>query len=175
MKRLAALVFGVLLALLVTVGAGLRINLSSSMPKGLYRLTGCDDNAGSEANVGDLVAIETATAGGSDVAFFRDRGWLSYSGRSDDLLVKRVVAVAGNEVTDRGGRLCVDRTCLTDRASRRVHVVGGVRIPSVTLPQRLHDGEVWLSSECARGIDSRYFGAVARASIACRVEPLWMW
>ena len=175
MKRLAALVFGVLFALGVTVGGGIRINLSSSMPKGFYQLTECGERARRQAEVGDLVAIETATVAGSGFAFFRDRGWLSTSGRPDDLLVKRIVAVGGDEVTDRDGRLCVDRTCLTERGSARVQTVRGVTLPSVTLPRRLHDEEVWLSSDHKKGIDSRYFGAIARTAIACRVEPLWIW
>lgn len=175
MKRFGGCLLTVLFVLAGAVNAGIRINFSRSMPKGLYRLTECGERAGREANVGDLVAIETGTVGGSRFAFFRDRGWLSTSGRSDDLLVKRIVAIAGNEVTDRDGRLCVDRTCLTDRASTRVNIVAGVRIPVVTLPRRLNDEEVWLSSDHEKGIDSRYFGAIARASIACRVEPLWTW
>ena len=177
-KPTAWLIVGVLAGVLGgtagAVQAGVRINLSPSMPKGLYRLVQCGDTAGRDAGVGDWVAIDTKEASSNPgVAFFRTQGWLSYSGRSDDLLMKTVVAVGGDEVTEKDGRLCVNGRPLAKRASRRQRAAGTLPLPSVELPQRIKDGEVWLSSDHERGIGSRYFGAVARSSIACKVEAAW--
>ena len=127
-----------------------------------------------DAAVGDRVAIDTKEASSNPgVAFFRTQGWLSYSGRSDDLLMKTIVGVGSDEVTEEDGRLYVNGQPLARSASRRQRAVGTLPLPSVELPQRIKEGEVWLSSDHERGIDSRYFGAVARSSIACKVEAAW--
>jgi type IV secretory pathway protease TraF len=144
------------------------------MPKGLYRLVQCDQRARRDAVVGDLVAIDTKAASSNPgVGFFRAQGWLSTSGRPDDLLMKKIVAVGGDEVTEVAGRLSVNGRPLPNAASKRQRAVGALALPSIELPQRLKEGEVWLSSDHERGIDSRYFGAVARSSIACKVEAAW--
>ncbi|MBT8469220.1 MAG: S26 family signal peptidase [Deltaproteobacteria bacterium] len=177
-KPTAWLLVGVLAGVVGgTVGAvqaGVRINLSPSMPKGVYRLVQCDETAGRDAGVGDWVVIDSKEASSHpSVAFFRTQGWLSYSGRSDDLLMKTIVAVGGDEVTEKDGRLCVNGRPLTKSASWRQRAIGTLPLPSVELPQRINEGEVWRSSDHERGIDSRYFGAVARSSIACKVEAAW--
>ena len=110
---------GVLGGTVGAVQAGVRINLSPSMPKGLYRLVQCDETAGRDAAVGDWVAIDTKEASSNPgLAFFRSQGWLSYSGRSDDLLMKTIVGVGGDEVTEKDGRLYVNGR-LSQEARRR--------------------------------------------------------
>jgi type IV secretory pathway protease TraF len=171
---IAGLVGGALGLAAGALAAGFRINLSPSMPKGIYRLVQCDERAGRDAVVGDLVAIDTKAASSNPgVAFFRAQGWLSTSGRPDDLLMKKIVAGGGDEVTEVAGRLCVNGRPLSKTASRRQRSVAGLVLPSIGLPQRIKEGEIWLSSDHEKGIDSRYFGAVARSSIACKVEAAW--
>ena len=66
---------GVLGGTVGAVQAGVRINLSPSMPKGLYRLVQCDETAGRDAAVGDWVAIDTKEASSNPgLAFFRTSG-----------------------------------------------------------------------------------------------------
>ncbi|MBT8453843.1 MAG: S26 family signal peptidase [Deltaproteobacteria bacterium] len=173
-QLIAGIVAGVLAGTVGAVHAGVRINLSPSMPKGLYRLVNCNETAARDAAVGDWVAIDTKEASSNrGLAFFRSQGWLSYSGRSDDLLVKTIVAVGSDEVTEKDRRLYVNGRPLARTASTRRRAVAALPLPSVELPQRIKEGEVWLSSDHERGIDSRYFGAVARSSIACKVEAAW--
>ena len=174
-QLIVGIVAGVLAGTVGAVHAGVRINLSPSMPKGLYRLVDCNETAARDAAVGDWVAIDTKEASSNrGLAFFRSQGWLSYSGRSDDLLMKTIVGVGGDDVTEEDGRLCVNGTPLAKSASNRQRAAGALRLPSVALPQRIKEGEVWLSSDHEKGIDSRYFGAVARSSIACKVEVAWI-
>jgi type IV secretory pathway protease TraF len=173
-QLIVGIVAGVFAGTVGAVQAGVRINLSPSMPKGLYRLVDCDETAGRDAAVGDRVAIDTKEASSNaGVAFFRTQGWLTYSGRPDDLLMKTIVGAGSDEVTETDGRLYVNGQPLGRNASRRQRAVGTLPLPSVELPQRIKEGEVWLSSDHERGIDSRYFGAVARSSIACKVEAAW--
>ena len=173
-QLLAGMVAGAVVSTVGAVQAGVRINLSPSMPKGLYRLVRCDETVGLDAAVGDRVAIDTKKASSNArLSFFRSLGWLSTSGRSDDLLMKTVVGIGGDEVTEEDGRLHVNGTPLSTNASRRERVVRRLSLPSVELPQRINEGEVWLSSDHEKGIDSRYFGPIARSLIACKVEALW--
>ena len=158
------------------VQAGVRINLSPSMPKGLYRLVQCDETAGRDAAVGDWVAIDTKEASSNPgLAFFRTQGWLSYSGRSDDLLMKTIVGVGGSdEVTEEDGRLYVNGTTSREEARR------GDNGPSALFrcrrwsfrseSRRARCGSVAITRrESTRGTS----GAVARSSIACKVEAAW--
>ena len=173
-RLLAGMVAGAVVSTVGAVQAGVRINVSPSMPRGLYRFVHCDETAGREAAVGDRVAIDTRKASSNPaLAFFRSLGWLSSSGRPDDLLMKQIVGVGGDEVTEKDGRLYVNDQPLTRSASRRHRVVGTLSLPSVKLPQRINEDAVWLSSDHEKGIDSRYFGPIARSFIACKVEALW--
>ncbi len=173
-QLIVGIVAGVLAGTVGAVHAGVRINLSPSMPKGLYRLVDCNETAARDAAVGDWVAIDTKEASSNPgLALFRSQGWLSYSGRSDDLLMKTIVGVGSDEVTEKDGRLYVNGRSLARSASRRQRAVGTLVLPSVELPHRVKEAEVWLSSDHEKGIDSRYFGPVARSSIACKVEAAW--
>ena len=173
-QLLAGMVAGAVVSTVGAVQAGVRINLSPSMPKGLYQLVRCDETVGLDAAVGDRVAIDTKKASSNArLSFFRSLGWLSTSGRSDDLLMKTVVGVGGDEVTEEDGRLYVNDQPLTRSASRRHRVVGTLSLPLVELLQRVNEDAIWLSSDHEKGIDSRYFGPIARSLIACEVEALW--
>jgi conjugative transfer signal peptidase TraF len=90
-------------------------------------------------------------------------------------LIKRVAAIHGDVV----------------RVSTHGVYVNGVRWPrSVPLDHdgegrtlrpypfgdyRVAAGEVWVMSNHPRGLDSRYFGPVAAASVISRLEPLLTW
>jgi len=155
--------------------AGLRINLAASMPAGLYRLAPCGERAGVELRPGDLVAVDTRAAArlNSKVRFFWERRYLTFTGSAEDLLLKEVAGVGGEVVEDRAGVLRVDGRELGSAASVRLTAVGREALPRVPFPYRLAPGEIWLSSEHHRGIDSRYFGGISRSTIACRAEAVW--
>ena len=166
---------GLLGALLTTEALGLRLNLAESMPVGLYRLAPCGDGMGTALRLGDLVAIDTDVAARSNarLRYFRDRGYLTFTGSPRDLLLKEVVGLGGDVVDEVEGRLRIAGRALSAVASFRSGRVRGEALPRVPFPYRVPRGELWLSSEHSRGIDSRYFGGVSASAVACRAEALW--
>ena len=166
---------GLLGALLVSEALGLRVNLSASMPVGLYRLASCGEGVGEEVGLGDLVAVDTHAAARSNdkLRFFWERGYLTFTGDPRDLLLKVVSGVGGEVVEDSGGTLRVGGRALDRIASLRSATARGEPLPQVSFPYRVPPGELWLSSDHQRGIDSRYFGGVSMSAIACRAEALW--
>lgn len=166
---------GLVGVLLASEALGLRINLSPSMPLGLYRLSPCGDGARSMLRLGDLVAIDTAVAARSNekLRYFRERGYLTFTGSPRDFLLKEVAGLGGELVEETEGRLRVETHELSAVASFRTPTARGEALPEVSFPLRLGPDELWLSSEHRFGIDSRYFGGVPLAAVACRVEALW--
>lgn len=144
---------------------GLRLNLSRSMPRGLYRMTvGPIDR-------GALVAfcLDPARA-----ALGRERGYLGVGSCASGVepLLKRVVAVVGDVldherdfVAVNGRRLAESATLAADPQGRAL-AHGAFGISTIPL------GSVWVFSAAPLGWDSRYFGAVPEAGILGLAEPL---
>ena len=175
LRSIAVSLLGLAAVLWAFEAGGLRINVAASMPVGLYRLAPCGEGAGGEVRPGDLVAIDTRAAArlNRNVRFFEERRYLTFTGSPHDLLLKQVAAVSGEVIEDQAGILRVDGRALSSAASVRVTWVDGEALPQVSFPYRLAPGEIWLSSEHPRGIDSRYFGGVSKSAIACRAEAIW--
>jgi conjugative transfer signal peptidase TraF len=166
-RRMLAGASSLLLATVVTWFAGVRVNLSGSMPVGLYRVS-----SGPPVKGAMVLACLPA-----DVAVFaRSRGYVPNGAcpGATAPIGKVVLAMAGDsvEVTPEGlllnGRpvrntrpLAVDAT---GRSLRRfpdgTYVVG--------------QNEVWLYSPYSkRSFDSRYFGPLHVSCIRTRILFLW--
>lgn len=157
----------VLLAVVVTWLAGLRVNLSGSMPVGVYRVS-------NEPPVKGAVVLACLPAG--IAVFARARGYVS-SGNCAGATApigKVVLAMVGDsvEVTDTGlivnGRPVENTMPLAaDAAGRSLpRIPGGVYV--------VGRDEVWLYSPYSkRSFDSRYFGPLSLSSVLDRVLPLW--
>jgi conjugative transfer signal peptidase TraF len=148
--------------------AGLRLNLTASLPIGLYL-------ASRAALVrGALVVVCLPPGIG---AFARARGYVPRGGpcpASAMPVGKKVLAVPGDTVTVTPGGLLVNGVPVpnslplpTDRNGR-------------ALPQLAHGryvvgvGGLWVGSPYSRlSFDSRYFGAVEASRVRATVRPLW--
>ena len=166
-RRMLAGATSLFLATVVTWFAGLRVNLSGSMPIGLYRVS-----------TGPLVkgAMVLACLPADVAVFARSRGYVP-SGRCPGATApigKVVLAMAGDsvEVTAEGvllnGRAVRNtRPLAIDAAGRSLR-----RFPDGTYV--VGQDEVWLYSPYSkRSFDSRYFGPLPVSSICNRVLPLW--
>lgn len=144
--------------------AGVRVNVTESVPVGLYRSV---DGA---AERGDLVeaclppaAARLATA----------RGYLLGYGACGTHMpvIKRVLGISGDVIGVREHVVCNGVTI--DAAPVRTTDPGGrplVPAPGGTLGPR----ELWLiSDEIPDAYDSRYFGPVTRSAIRSVMRPLW--
>ena len=148
--------------------AGLRLNLTGSLPVGLYVAAGAAPVRGALV----LVCLPPEVA-----AFARARGYVPRGGACPAGVVplgKSVLAVAGDTVT----------------VTRTVLLVNGAPIPnSQALPTDrrgrplpklpagryfVRPGTVWIVSSYSRfSFDSRYFGALETAQVRARIRRLW--
>ena len=145
---------------------GLRLNLTSSIPPGIYRVTD-----GPVAKGAIVIACLPAEAS----AFAASRGFVPHGGCPDGRspIGKTVAAISGDSVhvADEGirvnGRLIPNSRPLErdshDRSLPRL-APGHYLVPP---------GHVWLvSSYSPRSYDSRYFGAIPDSLLVSRVRPV---
>lgn len=145
--------------------SGLRLNLTPSLPRGLYRFTE------EPAAVDDLVAVCLPEELGQ---LGRRRGYVGAGtcpGGTAPLL-KRVGAVAGDHVRIASDGVFVNQRRLQDPA-RSTDSKGRPLLP---IPQQelvLGSGEIWVYAPHPRSWDSRFLGPLPRGSALGRVEAVW--
>jgi conjugative transfer signal peptidase TraF len=150
--------------------AGLRLNTTGSMPRGLWRV-----RAGQPVERGEVVVI--CPPNRADIRQAARRGYIPAGPCPGgyEPLIKPVAALAGDVVTVTPKGVVVDgspeanTTPLThDATGRTLHAFpgGSYRVPH---------GELWLvSGHDPRSFDSRYFGAVPATNIIGVARPLWV-
>ncbi len=147
------------------VASPLRLNLTPSLPLGLYRY----DEGPLERGV--LVAaclpLEWAQKG-------RRRGYLS-RGRCPggvSPVLKRVGALGGDIVTVSDEGVFVDGALL-QAAGPRIDSQGRPLEPLASGQYRMAPQDLWLSTPEPRSWDSRYYGPVLASAVLGRVRPVW--
>ncbi|MBR0868110.1 conjugative transfer signal peptidase TraF [Bradyrhizobium diazoefficiens] len=147
-------------------GAGLRINMTPSYPRGLWRIETLDRAAA----VGDLVFICPPDTAEFERAFGRGyiRRGLCAGGLSP--LIKTVAAVSGQQV-DVADQVSIDGRPLpgsdvrhADAAGRLLLAFAGGLIPA---------GELYLHSDFAGSYDSRYFGPIPSSGVLGLARPVF--
>ncbi len=166
--RRLALILALLAAIVTGVhGAGLRIQHTPSLPKGLYRTI---DGAPDRGTVG-IWCLPPATA-----AVGRALGYLAAGScpHGTEPLGKIVLGVAGDTiqygatgVVLNGRAIPNTRPLARDSRNRPLsHVPFGTYV--------LRNGQVWLWSPFSTASwDSRYFGVISTAELVSLVMPLW--
>lgn len=144
---------------------GLRVNMTPSYPRGLWRIEALDRTVA----VGDLVFICPPDTAEFERAFQRgyiQRG-LCPGGLSP--LIKTVVAVGGDRV-DIANEVTIDGHPLADSAVRRTDAAGRPlgRFAGGIVPA----GELFLHSDFAGSYDSRYFGPIPASGVLGRARPV---
>jgi conjugative transfer signal peptidase TraF len=148
--------------------AGLRLNLTESLPVGLYVTVGAAPARGALV----LLCLPPEMA-----AFARARGYVPRGGACPGGIVpigKPIVAIPGDTVTVMPTGLIVNgapvsnsRALETDRKGRPLPALAVGRYP-------VGQDELWvLSSYSQLSFDSRYFGAVRVSAVRARLLPLW--
>jgi conjugative transfer signal peptidase TraF len=161
----------VLAALAMADVAGLRINLTPSMPIGLWAIAtirGAPTRGDTVAAClpGDMMPREAMRRGYVAAGSCRD---------GTEPLVKPVMAIAGDLVTVSPGGISVNTKPIAtttpldrDEAGRplRAMPIGSYRVPR---------DELWvLSGHDPWSYDSRYFGAVPLSNVIGIARPLWV-
>jgi conjugative transfer signal peptidase TraF len=163
-----AVVLGITLISFAAWGAGYRVNLSPSVPRGVWKVIQQPE----EPQKGSYVVVPNNADDESKNPGYRlavERGYLV----NPMPMLKRVVAVKDDFVSyDRQERAVTVNggyVFMTEILSRDTE---GRPMPSAAFPVRLKEYQVWLSSENIRGYDSRYFGPVS-SDILKKATPVW--
>lgn len=149
----------VIVALIITLRGTIAINVSESLPIGIYIQT-----TASDYHTGDLVLFYSEEIN----QFGEQRGYL----RPGAQLGKRIIALPGDDII----------------ASRKV-IVNGERIGSIAQrsdsqnrPMQIFEytgkvpvGHVFVLGDTQGSFDSRYYGFVKKDNINRRLIPLFVW
>lgn len=143
---------------------GVRVNASSSLPIGLYRITADTTAKLIEFCPAEPLASLSATRG------YRPSGNCPDGAEP---LMKPVVAVAGNTVKVSADGVTVNGRLLRNSAARPFDTNGRPLQHWAFGEYRVAPDTVWvISSFNARSFDSRYFGPIQVASVHCHLKPL---
>ena len=166
MKNICAISLIVLLALVACWAAGYRLNLTRSLPVGLYRITGGPVQRGRLASF----CLEDAES----ISLAQERGYLAAGSCASGLrpLLKVVSGLAGDIVGLEQGLIAVNGqplagTAIVSRDSKGRPAPSSRLVPGVIAPGKV----LVLSPHHSGSFDSRYFGLVPLAALR-PVEPV---
>jgi conjugative transfer signal peptidase TraF len=151
------------------VQAGFRVNLTPSMPKGLWHVQPV-----ATVHRGDTVVV---CAPPLETSEGLERGYIGAGGcpGGSEPLLKPVAAVAGDVVSVGRDVVAVNGQALPDVVPLTHDSAGRPLFGVAPGNYRVRDGEVWVvSSHVPNSWDSRYWGAVSLAGIQGRAEPVWV-
>ena len=149
-----SLVFGVLVLAAVVSTRWVRLNLSPSVPRGVYR----------------LAAVSPPLARGTLVVLPVPRAVRRWHSRWQPLL-KPIAALAGDLVCAQA-----DGLWIVGQAYGPVYPeAGGAPLPRLQGCVRVPAGAVFLASPAPRSLDGRYFGMTPVATITAQATPLLTW
>lgn len=174
-RRARILRFGACAAGIIVLGCmlmelDLRFNFTPSTPLGIYRLMSA--LPGRQLPRGTLVAV-CAPLVAAELG--RRRGYLA-AGRCSagaELLLKRIVAVGGDDVTISANGVSVNG-CVLPHSRQLAFDVAGRRLSRWREGHyRLRSGQLWLYGATDRSWDSRYWGPTTEGDVAATAVPLW--
>ncbi len=148
----SSLVLGVLVLAAVVSTRWVRLNLSPSVPVGVYRLA----RLAPPLARGTLVLLPVPDA---------VRPWASLP------LLKPVAGIAGDVACVLGGRLTVN----DEDYGPVLTAAHGMALPQWWGCTVVRAGEVVVASQAPRSNDSRYFGPVPIRDIKAVAVPVWTW
>lgn len=166
-RDLTALGIAVAGAIAIRAISTMRINFTSSLPRGIYRTVSGPPSRGAMV----IVCLPLAVG---RLARARRYLWNGDCPGGVAPVGKIVAAAGGDTVIARleglivNGQRITNTQVLPHDSERRPleHFPYGVRV--------LDRGELWLSSSHdARSFDSRYFGPIEATAVRSRIEPLW--
>lgn len=145
------------------------LNLSASMPEGLYEVRPIDR----KIQRGDAIVI---CAPPRMAALARARGYLGPGPCPQDTMpLLKLVAAVGGDVVDLGARtIAVDRHCLPSGVTYERDAAGRA-LPHVAPGHyRLAPNQLWLWAPAAHSFDSRYFGPVDARDVMKFAKPVFV-
>ncbi|MBC7907100.1 MAG: conjugative transfer signal peptidase TraF [Rhodospirillaceae bacterium] len=150
--------------------AGLRINTTASLPRGLWRVVATPE----AVRVGDVVTFCPPLNAAMELA--RDRGYVAGGACPGAIepMMKPVVAMGGDTVEMSAQGVAVNGMAITRSASLPRDGAGRPLPLALPGPIVVSHGQIWVvSSHSARSFDSRYFGPISRDHLTAILRPVW--
>ena len=145
---------------------GVRINLTASVPVGLYFVSSNPDS--------QFIEFCPPEPFGS---LSVERGYRAASSACPDggeALLKPVVAREGNQVEVSSRGISVNGSLIPNTAAKTLNTEGRPLSPWPFGSYQVEPGTVWVASTYnRRSFDSRYFGAIRVVDIRHLLRPLW--
>lgn len=159
------------IAILGAGAAGLRINPTDSMPRGLWRLI----SRHGPLHRGDIVIACLPDNPITQLAMRRGYFWHSHACPSGIVpVVKPVVAVAGDIVRVTAAGIAVDGVPVPNSALLTRDSAGRKITPVAPGTYHVRPGQMWLISNYnRRSFDSRYLGPVPVSGVQGLARPVW--
>lgn len=144
----------ILCAILILHVTGIRINISPSLPVGVWRVVKIHPEL---LEVGDSVMIDKVAIPGASRHLLKD-----------------IAAMSGDAISSDG--VYVYRNGLKIPLSK-IHKADskGSAVAQVNYPLIVPERSVWLSSRHNQGYDSRYFGPIPNSAVIGKAVLLWAW
>jgi len=164
----AALLLLVVIGLIVTDTLQYRINITPSMPRGLYRKT--DKMLYRGAIVAECLPLEQAELG-------KKRGWLQHGKCPGNVMsvMKEVFGLPGDTVELANEYVAVNDTLIFETETRETDSQGR---PLPAYPRGvfvLQPGQVFLlATRKANSWDSRNIGPVQESNVIATLQPVWV-
>lgn len=166
-----ALLWLLAIAIAIAAGqAGLRINTSASVPRGVYWLSS------RPAAVGVYVAVCPPPWRVFEQARARGYLWRGPCAGNYGQMIKVLAAGPGNAVRIDADGVRIDGRLWPGSEPLRADATGWVLPQLAGLRTTLSDhAALVMSQECAQGFDSRYFGPLPITAITATAIPLLTW
>jgi conjugative transfer signal peptidase TraF len=169
-RRASVLIISLLAASLWPVAlydTGLRVNITGSMPRGIYHLHASLRHVTRGDTVAACPPLHAASLG-------LERGYLGPGTCPDSVepLLKIVVATEGDIVVTSPAGTSVNGKLLPESQPLQVDSVGRSLVCWSTPTYRMPSGRIWLYAPSDRSWDSRYWGPVPIANVLGIAELL---
>ena len=145
-----------------------RVNLTNSIPRGLYRERQEDLRRG--VYVAARLPLEW-------VALAKERGWLSEGGNPGHLppILKQVAAVPGDTVEITDSYVAVNGSLIPNTETKKVDSKGRALPTFERGTFTVKPGQVFLiATNAENSLDSRYMGPVQIANLISTLQPVWV-
>ena len=145
-----------------------RVNLTNSIPRGLYRVTN------SAYQRGEFVAARLPPEW---AALAIERGWLSEGGNPSHYppILKQIAALPGDTVEITDSYVAVNGSLIPNTETKKVDSKGRALPAFERGTFTVQPGQVFLvATNAENSLDSRYMGPVLIADLISTLQPVWV-
>ena len=166
LKMIVAIVSFALALQLVLSSSGIWVNLTSSMPQGVYKSN--DDKIQRNDYVLSCLPYDIAPLA-------KDRGYVGYGQcpANSGLIGKKMLGLPGDLARIDQDGITINGVLLPGTAPKRFDRQGN-SLPKIRIDRNLGADEYIIATNKPQSYDSRYFGPVHSEDLKQKIEPLYL-